>query len=77
MKVLGLKGYRVLEKKVFYLGVWMWQESHEEVPYQNWCPGEPNNLNGDEDCVEKIGTDMWNDRPCDYNAPHALCQAHP
>ena len=60
-----------------YLGVWMWQESHEEVPYQNWCPGEPNNLNGDEDCVEKIGTDMWNDRPCDYNAPHALCQAHP
>ena len=60
-----------------YLGVWMWQESHQEAEYVNWKAGEPNNDGGNEDCVYKYSSysDLWNDSSCDYRVPHALCQA--
>ena len=65
-------------------GEWKWQESHRDLDYSNWMAGEPNG--GDvENCVEKWPSESgmelwqhWNDRSCDYNIPHALCQGpHP
>ena len=55
----------------------MWQESRTEAEYLNWDQAQPDNAGGNEDCVEKrnIYSELWNDRPCDYIAPHALCQA--
>ena len=59
-------------------GVWVWQERHTEADIFNWAPNQPDNGNGfsQEDCVEKWSRDrLWNDRPCDYTVPHALCRA--
>ena len=54
----------------------MWQESRTEAEYVNWSPGQPDNSQV-EDCVEKGRhySELWNDIPCDYTSPHALCQA--
>ena len=39
-----------------------------EMAYTNWLPGEPNNVNGNEDCVhfrvDDSNTMFWNDTPC-------------
>ena len=59
-------------------GVWRWMESRTEAEYVNWDQSQPDNANnGNEDCVERRNrfSELWNDRPCDYSVPHALCQA--
>ena len=53
-------------------------ESRTEAEYVNWDQSQPDNANnGNEDCVERRNrfSELWNDRPCDYSVPHALCQA--
>ena len=58
-------------------GTWRWQESHQEPSYTNWNEGEPNNKDGDEDCVNKTwnGNEFkWNDVNCSVDDAHALCQ---
>ncbi|XP_063819491.1 pulmonary surfactant-associated protein D-like [Pseudophryne corroboree] len=36
----------------------------ENIGYSNWYPGEPNNLNGVENCVEMYENGTWNDTNC-------------
>ena len=58
-------------------GVWKWQESHTEAEYVNWAQGQPNSDLGNQDCVQKDNrsSELWNDRECEDNDAHALCQA--
>ncbi|XP_036384637.1 C-type mannose receptor 2 [Megalops cyprinoides] len=63
-------------------GVAMWMGGHDSISeggwewsdgspfrYTNWGPGEPNNHEGREDCVEMVstvnGSSWWNDLNCD------------
>ncbi len=34
-----------------------WQNS-------NWAPGQPNDVNGDQDCAQLLETGQWNDWTC-------------
>ncbi|KAI5942360.1 Pulmonary surfactant-associated protein D [Manis javanica] len=38
--------------------------SGEPLVYSNWAPGEPNNNEGAEDCVEIFTNGKWNDKNC-------------
>uniref|UniRef100_G3SZI6 E-selectin n=1 Tax=Loxodonta africana TaxID=9785 RepID=G3SZI6_LOXAF len=60
-------------------GVWTWVGTQKPLTpeAENWAPGEPNNKQNDEDCVEiyiKRGKDegMWNDESCNKKKL-ALC----
>ncbi|XP_013376814.1 PREDICTED: E-selectin [Chinchilla lanigera] len=51
--------------------VWVWEGTQKPLTDEakNWAPGEPNNKQNDEDCVEIYikrdkDTGMWNDEPC-------------
>ncbi len=49
-------------------GTWVWEDG-TPATYLNWGPSEPNNLLGNEACVELNRFDPangWNDQPCDY-----------
>lgn len=43
--------------------------------YQNWAPGEPNNLHGKEFCMEMYRTGKWNDMPCN-SQQFFICEYH-
>ncbi|NTX36559.1 hypothetical protein HUA78_19120 [Myxococcus sp. CA033] len=43
----------------------------EEVPFQPWGTGEPNNAGGAENCTLANVTGTWNDAPCDTAVKHA------
>lgn len=46
----------------------------ELVEYATWAPGQPDDFQGQEDCVERRVPDgLWNDTPCDGSKP-ALCE---
>ena len=65
-------------------GNWRWAESHTDAVtvYTNWDGGQPDNLDGNEDCVRKAydTTQAWFDWNCENNLAdgchpiHALCQ---
>lgn len=38
--------------------------NNEKIVFSNWKPGEPNNDNGVEDCVELRTNGIWNDMNC-------------
>jgi hypothetical protein len=41
---------------------WGWEQG-DSFTYTNWCPGEPNNIWGDEDRIEFFAdSDCWNDQ---------------
>lgn len=51
--------------------------SHTRVPWTNWKSGEPNNANGNEDCVHIREEDgyKWNDIDCSASyLNRALCE---
>jgi Lectin C-type domain len=57
-------------------GRFQWM-SGEVVRTNLWHSGEPNNFQGNEDCVEWVTSDgRWNDRPCTDSLP-ALCEKPP
>ena len=43
-------------------GTYTW-DTGESFVYSAWAPGEPNNVGGDEDCLE-LRTGSWNDQSC-------------
>ena len=55
----------------------MWSESNSPATWTNWAAGEPDSLNGDEDCVAMANwlAHTWIDTPCDGESFHALCEA--
>ena len=47
---------------------WKWSDGSQlNLLYHNWGPGEPNNYNGEEDCVT-IRRGVWFDIPCVWKA---------
>ncbi|XDV11360.1 hypothetical protein PO909_000323 [Leuciscus waleckii] len=50
-------------------GVWLWSDG-TEMNFQMWAPGEPNNLDGHENCLEmNLDYVKWNDDTCSKNKP--------
>ncbi len=41
----------------------------DALSFTNWYPGQPNNYNGDQDCVEMLNNGQWNDQ-----YPHYLLE---
>ena len=64
------------------LGIYRWEDSHQEAVYTNWAFSEPSNTEI-ENCVRKtyrIGFEGWHDVDCllsfeeIFGDQHALCQ---
>jgi len=58
-------------------GTFVWSDG-EPFGYTHWAPGEPNNANDAEDCIEvnvALGL-QWNDNVCPDAKPH-LCERRP
>ncbi|KAH3858341.1 hypothetical protein DPMN_100964 [Dreissena polymorpha] len=51
-------------------GLWKWAHSGTSIPlrsqagFQNWRDGEPNNVKGNENCLELSTSGYWNDLSC-------------
>lgn len=49
-------------------GEWRWASNYNDrITTTFWYPGQPDNANGDEDCMETsidIWNGLWNDFPC-------------
>ena len=68
-----------------FLGIYRWEENHQEAIYTNWAFNEPTNTL-EENCVRKtyrVGYVGWHDVNCDqtweegFGEMHALCQTPP
>ncbi|XP_056124458.1 galactose-specific lectin nattectin-like [Rhinichthys klamathensis goyatoka] len=50
-------------------GVWLWTDG-TKMNFQYWLPGEPDNANGNEHCLEmNFGNGHWNDEVCSQKKP--------
>ncbi|OWF53230.1 Perlucin [Mizuhopecten yessoensis] len=50
---------------LFVEGEWIWMSTQAPISVTNWNTGEPNDLGGQEDCLEIIPpTGLWNDILC-------------
>ena len=55
-------------------GVFKWSSTNETISYNNWAPNEPNNLGGNEKCLQVfVQTGLWNDVSCANRGP-IVCQ---
>lgn len=46
----------------------IWSKNGNRITFTPWSPGDPNDKEGNENCIEMFGaTGVWNDRKCDYN----------
>ncbi|KAK7156661.1 hypothetical protein R3I94_006641 [Phoxinus phoxinus] len=54
-------------------GEWLWSDGTKFF-YTNWCPGEPSNSHGSENCLEINWTysHCWNNAPCS-NSKSYVC----
>ena len=62
---------------VFQEGQWLWENSGVplENGYTNWQSGEPNNYDGNQDCLNIVKGGKWYDLNCDLNGyEKPLCQ---
>jgi len=68
---------------IFWLGAsdleteseWIWTEGHVPMTYKNFAPGEPDNANNHEHCLEfNFGDNFkWNDNSCE-NKYNFVCE---
>ena len=70
---------------IVIVGIYRWEENHQEATYTNWAFNEPTNSQ-EENCVRKTkraGYVGWHDVNCDttweegFGEMHALCQTPP
>ena len=54
-------------------GEYIWSDN-TAAEYTNWRRGEPNNRNGEEDCVQIDQKLMWNDLNCDQHRLPYVCK---
>lgn len=55
-------------------GSYVWADG-TPVEYENWSVAQPDNFQGQEDCVEKRVEDgAWNDRPCGGDDQEYVCE---
>ncbi|KAM7373565.1 hypothetical protein PAMP_008407 [Pampus punctatissimus] len=52
---------------------WLWSDG-SVFNYQNWAYGEPNDLYGQERCMERMN--MWNNQNCEVSLPF-ICGTRP
>ena len=55
---------------------WIWAGNNEHITgYTNWAPGEPNQINGEEDCLTIYPRKgyHWNDAQCDKSMNY-ICE---
>ncbi|XP_028318805.1 macrophage mannose receptor 1 [Gouania willdenowi] len=58
-------------------GQYMWVD-HSPVSYTHWAPGEPNNANGEEQCVQmNRHQGGWNDVNCGRAGAGYVCKKYP
>ncbi|XP_071822362.1 uncharacterized protein [Apostichopus japonicus] len=43
---------------------WVTCDALDTWATDNWAPGQPNDLQGNQDCVQMLGSGMWNDLEC-------------
>ena len=56
---------------------WRWIDCTEADGYTNWAPGQPNDVNGDQDCGQILATTgQWNDWTCDRTMQY-ICEITP
>lgn len=57
-------------------GTWMWSADDSVLDYIDWYKTEPNNLGGNEDCLElSAGHNwMWNDVSCKVDDRQFICE---
>ncbi|XP_028415346.1 E-selectin-like [Dendronephthya gigantea] len=66
------------QKKRVWIGIkksnskWCYPDG-KPSPYLRWNTGEPNNVGGNEDCVEMWENGHWNDAPCTLARPF-ICE---
>ena len=63
---IGLKRNMTFNNKFSAVG-------DHELLYENWSDKEPNNYDGNENCVEMLNGGKWNDLPCSQWR-HYICQ---
>ena len=56
-------------------GTYRWVDG-SVVSYTAWSTGEPNNLNGDEDCIAIKINGLWNDKSCTASPSKAICETY-
>ncbi|XP_060076914.1 perlucin-like [Ylistrum balloti] len=56
-------------------GEWMWSSDNSFMSYKNFAPREPNNADGNENCLEFdfSGNFQWNDNNCE-NLYNFVCE---
>ena len=54
----------------------MWSADDSELDYTDWYTDEPNNLGGNEDCLELSAAHnwMWNDASCKSFPIQFICE---
>ena len=53
---------------------WIWVDG-TRVSYSHWDKGEPNNVQGIQDCGEMYSSGKWNDAAC-HPSYHYLCETN-
>ncbi|XP_033729105.1 perlucin-like [Pecten maximus] len=57
----------------FVEGEWLWASTLKPITIKHWGSGEPNDRQGEEDCLAVTVSGFWNDVPCTTSLPF-VCQ---
>lgn len=57
-------------------GTFAWKSTGENLKYFNWLAGQPDNLKGNERCVQMVSgvKGKWNDNNCGENSQVTMCE---